>query len=192
LPAFFLRVFMAFLFQVKVVPLDPKAKTSENKKAIKALSSLRAGAVICAEVYENSINGLENRLLVVTRAYDGKIGKITLAGIPDLYATRENYPKMPRLIERDITLTEIARFIAIKEGEQVKVYTKNGDEAVGRFHKANAESGYPGLARLEIVLIGGTRKKPLEEIIQISDVNQIEFLGRKPVIKEVFQPYEFR
>jgi hypothetical protein len=183
---------MVFLFQVQVVPLDPKEQAKARKMAIKELASLKPGAVVCAEVYENSINGFENRLLVVTRAYDSKIEKILLAGIPDLYATRENYPKMPRLIERDVAIDEIARFSIIQDGELIQVSTKNGEKATGRFYKANVENGYPGIAKLEILLVGGTKKKPVEEIIEISDITSIEFLGRKATNKEVFAPYEFR
>jgi len=181
-----------FLFQVKIVSLDPKEKSAERKKAIKALSALAHGSLICAQVYENPINGFENRLLVVTRKFDEKLESIGLAGIPEVYASRENYPKLPRLVERDVKMSEIARFCEIKEGERIRVSTKNGEQAVGGFHKANAESGYPGITKLEMVLIGGTKKKPVEEIIEISDITALEFLGGKPSKKEVFAPYEFR
>ena len=180
------------LFQVKVLPLDPRAQSAERQKTIKALSALKLGAVICAEVYENAMNGFENRLLVVTRQYDAKLDHICLAGIPELYATRPNYPKMSRLIERDVPVSEIARFNVIKEDEKIQVYTKNGEMAEGRFYKANVENGYPGLAKLEVVLIGGTKKKPLEEIIEISDVDAVKFPDRKPPQKEEFAPYEYR
>jgi hypothetical protein len=181
-----------FLFQVKIVSLNPKEKTAESNKAIKALSALAPGALICAQVYENPINGFENRLLVVTRKFDKKLESIGLAGIPEIYAGREHYPKMLRLIERDVKMGDIARFTAVKDGEVIRVSTKNGEQAVGGFHKANFESGYPGITKLEIVLIGGNKKKPIEEIVEISDISALEFLGRKPAKKEVFAPYEFR
>jgi hypothetical protein len=183
---------VAFLFQVKIVPLDPKEQDRAREKTIGALSRLQTGMVICAEVYENSINGFENRLLVVTRKFDLKTGKIGLAGIPDLYANRPNYPKMPRLIERDVSMEEIGTFDALTTTENIRIGTKNGEEAVGRFFKANLESGYPGIAKLEIVLVGGTEKKPVQEIIEISDICSIEFVDRTPAKKEVFASYEFR
>ena len=148
--------------------------------------------MICAEVYENSINGFENRLLVVTKKFDLKTEKIGLAGIPDLYANRPNYPKMPRLIERDVHFGEIGSFEALNSSEKIVVGTKNGEEACGYFFKATVESGYPGIAKLEIVLIGGTKKKPVAEIIEISDIDSIGFIERKPPKKEKFAPYEFR
>lgn len=183
---------MAFLFQVRVTPLDQKERNRAEKRLYDELSRLSEGALVCAEVYENSINGFENRLLVVTRAFDSRLGKIELAGIPDLYANRPHYPKMPRLIEREIAFSEIARFTAVKKGEHIRIGTKNGEEALGKFHKASYERGYPGIAKLEVVLIGGTAKKPLEQVVQVSDVNFVEFLARKPKLKEVFAPYEFR
>jgi hypothetical protein len=183
---------MPFMFQVRVVPLDPKRQTEERKKTLKELSALKLGAVICVEVYENSMNGFENRLLVVTRQFNPKLEHICLAGIPEMYATRPNYPKMSRLVERDVHVNEIAIFRVIKDNELVQISTKNGEEATGRFLKANVENGYPGLAKLEIVLIGGTKKRPLEEIVEISDVNALKFLERKGAKKEVFEPYEFR
>ena len=183
---------MSFLFQVKVTPLNPGERNKAKKKLFSELSSLSEGALLCAEVYENSINGFENRLLVVTKAFDSRLGKVGLAGIPDLYANRPNYPKMPRLIERDVQVAEIARFIQIKKGELVRIGTKNGEEAVGKFHRADVEKGYPGISKLEIVLIGGTEQKPIELVVQISDVNFLEFVGQKTKKKEVFEPYEFR
>ena len=183
---------MPFLFQVKIVSLNPKEKSAELKQAIKALSALKPGALICAQVYENPINGFENRLLVVTRKFDAKLESIGLAGIPEIYAGREHYPKMLRLVERDVKIVDIARFSAVKEDEMIQVSTKNGEQAVGTFHKANVEIGYPGITKLEIVLLGGTKKKPVEEIIEISDINSLEFMGRKPAKKEVFHSYEFR
>jgi hypothetical protein len=183
---------MAFLFQVKVTPLNPGERDRAEKKLYSELSRLSEGALVCAEVYENSINGFENRLLVVTRAFDSRLGKVGLAGIPDLYANRPNYPKMPRLIEREVQVKEIARFVQIKKGEPVRIGTKNGEEAVGRFHRADVEKGYPGISKLEIVLIGGTGKKPLEQMVQVSDVNFVEFVGQRARKREVFEPYEFR
>jgi len=183
---------MPFIFQVKTVSLAPKEKLAERKKAINALSSLKQGSLICAQVYENPINGFENRLLVVTHKFDGKLESISLAGIPEIYAAREHYPKMLRLVERDVKMADIARFSAVKEGEMIRVSTKNGERAAGRFHKANVEIGYPGVTKLEIVLIGGTKAKPVEEIVEISDISSLDFLGRKPVKREVFAPYEFR
>lgn len=183
---------MPFLFQVKTISLDPKEKSAERKKAFKALSALKPGSLICAQVYENSINGFENRLLVVTHKFDEKLESICLAGIPEVYASRENYPKMLRLVERDVKMGEIARFSTAKDGEMMRVSTKNGEQATGRFHSAAFENGYPGITKLEIVLIGGTRKKPVEEIVEVSDICAIEFLGRKPAKKESFAPYEFR
>ena len=183
---------MPFLFQVKIVSLNPKEKSDEIKNAIKALSALKQGALVCAQVYENSINGFENRLLVVTRTFDEKLGSMGLAGIPEIYAGREHYPKMLRLVERDVKMEDIARFTAVKEGEAIQVSTKNGEQAVGGFSRANVEIGYPGITKLEIVLIGGTKKKPVEEIVEVSDISSLEFLGRKPAKKEVFAPYEFR
>ena len=183
---------MPFLFQVKIVSLDPKEKSAERSKTVKALCALKPGALICAQVYENPINGFENRLLVVTRKFDEKLESMGLAGIPEVYAARENYPKILRLVERDVKMADIARFSAVKDGESIRVSTKNGEKAVGNFHKANVESGYPGITKLEIVLIGGSKKKPIEELVQISDISALEFLGRKTVKKEVFAPYEFR
>lgn len=183
---------MPFLFQVKVVPLNPKEQEKEKKKALSELAKLPVGAVVHAEIYENSINGFENRLLVVTHELNRLTEKIGLAGIPDLYANRANYPKMPRLIERDVSFGELGVFGALDTKEEIRVSTKNGESAVGKFFKANVESGYPGIAKLEIVLVGGSKKKPVEEIIAIADITSIEFLGRKPVKKEVFAPYEFR
>ena len=183
---------MPFIFQVKIVSLDPKEKSSEHKKAVKALSALKPGALVCAQVYENPINGFENRLLVVTHKFDEKLESLGLAGIPEVYAARENYPKMLRLVERDVKMADIARFTEIKPDESVRISTKNGEQAMGRFHKANVEIGYPGVTKLEIVLIGGAKKKPVEEIVEISDISSLEFLGKKPVKKEVFAPYEFR
>ena len=183
---------MPFLFQIKIVPLDPKEKSAARQKAIKELSALKQGAVICAEVYENTINGFENRLLVVTRNFDEKLESISLAGIPEIYASRENYPKVLRLVERDVKMADIARFSEVRNGERIRVSTKNGEQAVGDFNRANVETGYPGITKLEIILIGGAKKKPVEEIIEISDICALEFLGRKPVKKEVFAPYEFR
>jgi hypothetical protein len=165
---------------------------AEHKKTVKALSSLAQGALICAQVYENPINGFENRLLVVTRKFDEKLESIGVAGIPEIYAGREHYPKMLRLVERDVKMADIARFTEIKSEEQVRISTKNGEQAVGGFHKANVEIGYPGVTKLEIVLIGGTKKRPIEEIVEISDISALEFLGKKPVKKELFAPYEFR
>ena len=92
---------MPFLFQVKIVSLNPKEKSAERKRAVKALSALKPGSLLCAQVYENSINGFENRLLVVTKKFDKKLESIGLAGIPEVFASRENYPKMLRLVERD-------------------------------------------------------------------------------------------
>ncbi|MFA5930431.1 MAG: hypothetical protein WC861_06125 [Candidatus Micrarchaeia archaeon] len=183
---------MPFLFQVKIVSLNPKEKSVDLKNIIKALSALKPGDLICAQVYENSINGFENRLLVVTRKYDPKLESIGLAGIPEIYAGREHYPKMLRLVERDVKLADIARFSAVKNDEMIQVSTKNGEQAVGTFLNANVEIGYPGITKLEIVLIGGTKKKPVEEIIEISDISALEFMERKPSKKEVFHSYEFR
>ena len=183
---------MPFLFQVKIVSLDPKEKSSERSKTIKALSALKQGSLICAQVNENPINGFENRLLVVTRKFDAKLESMGLAGIPEVYAARENYPKILRLVERDVKMADIARFIEIKQGEMVRVSTKNGEQAKGSFHRTNVESGYPGITKLEIVLLGGTKKKPMEEIVEISDISALEFVGKKPVRKEIFAPYEFR
>ena len=183
---------MPFLFQVKIVSLNPKEKSAERQKAIKALSSIKPGSLICAQVYENSINGFENRLLVVTRQFDEKLESIGLAGIPEVYAARENYPKMLRIVERDVKMADIARFTEIKGTEPIRLSTKNGEQATGRFHKANVEIGYPGVTKLEVVLIGGSKKKPVEEIVEVSDISSLEFMGKMPVKKEVFAPYEFR
>ncbi|MFA6907418.1 MAG: hypothetical protein WC263_01180 [Candidatus Micrarchaeia archaeon] len=183
---------MPFVFQVKIVSLNPKQQSAERKKSIRALYALKQGSLICAQVYENPINGFENRLLVVTRKFDEKLESIGLAGIPEIYAGREHYPKMLRLVERDVKMEDIARFTWVKEGKLIRVSTKNGEQAVGGFHKANFESGYPGITKLEIVLIGGNKKKPVEEIVEISDISSLEFLSKKAVKKEVFAPYEFR
>jgi len=183
---------MTFLFQVKIVSLNPKEKSAERKKSIKALSALTQGSLICAQVYENSINGFENRLLVVTKKFDKKLESISLAGIPEVFASRENYPRILRLVVRDVSIADIARFSVAKPGESMRVFTINGEQAMGSFHKANVELGYPGIAKLEIVLIGGTKKKPVEEIVEISDIRALEFLDRKPMKKEAFAPYEFR
>jgi len=179
------------IFQVKIIPLDPKAKAEERKRAIRELSALDVGALICGQIYENTINGFENRLLVVTRKFDDKLQVIGLAGIPEVFAARENYPKMLRLVERAVNLEEIARFSEVKNGEMVRISTKNGEQAVGKFSRANVETGYPGVSKLEVVIVGGSKKSPVEEIVEISDITSVEYLGRKPARKEEFAPYEF-
>jgi len=79
----------------------------------------------------------------------------------------------------------------VKNGEMVRISTKNGEQAVGKFSRANVETGYPGVSKLEVVIVGGSKKSPVEEIVEISDITSVEYLGRKPARKEEFAPYEF-